>query len=81
MAVIIEEINSFEAKVFSEHGLKVQEFIFRIFNSGEAHLGSLDIEVWYGMFGEIQKVNVIQKSNVFDADTSCNSLKIKLYCK
>jgi hypothetical protein len=67
--VTIGEINSFEAKVFAEHGLKVQEFIFGIPQKGEAHLGELAIEVWYDVFGEIQEVNVVQKSNVIDTDT------------
>ncbi len=67
--VTIGEINTFEAKVFSEHGLKVQEFIFGIPEKGEAHLGELSIEVWYDVFGEIQDLNVVQKSNVIDPET------------
>ena len=67
--VTIGEINTFEAKVLSEHGLKVQEFIFGIPQKGDAHLGEIAIEVWYDVFGEVQKVNVVQKSNVIDADT------------
>jgi len=67
--VTIGEINTFEAKVLSEHGLKVQEFIFGIPEKGEAHLGELSIEVWYDVFGEIQDLNVVQKSNVIDPET------------
>jgi hypothetical protein len=66
-SVTIGEINSFEAKVFAEHGLKVQEFIFGIPQKGDAHLGELAIEVWYDSFGEIQKLNVVQESDVIDA--------------
>ena len=67
--VTIGEINSFEAKVYADHGLKVQEFIFGIPQKGEAHLGEIGIEVWYDVFGEIQDIKVVQKSNVIDTDT------------
>ena len=67
--VTIGEITSFEAKVLTGSGLKVQEFIFGIPQKGEAHLGELAIEIWYDVFGEVQKVNVVQKSNVIDADS------------
>lgn len=80
-SVTIGEVNFFEAKVLSIHGLKVQEFIFGIPNKGEAHLGELAIEVWYDVFGEINDVKVVQKSNVIEINTveatfektNCNS--------
>jgi hypothetical protein len=67
--IAIGEINTFEATVFSEHGLKVQEFIFGIPNKGEAHLGELSIEIWYDVFGEIQEIKAVQKSDVIDTET------------
>jgi len=48
--VKLGEVNSFEAKVFAERNLKVQEFLFGIPQKGEAHLAELGIEVWYGFF-------------------------------
>jgi len=49
--------------------LKVQEFLFGIPDKGEAHLAELGIEVWYDLFGEIQDIKVIQKTNVIDVET------------
>jgi hypothetical protein len=67
--VNVGESNTFQAKVLAEHDLKVQEFIFGIPQKGEAHMAELGIEVWYGIFGEIADVKVIQKSNVIDEKT------------
>ncbi len=69
MPVNIGEVNSFDAKAYAEQGLKVQEFLFGIPQKGDAHLAELGIEVWYGLFGEIEEVKVIQKSNVIDIDS------------
>ena len=69
LPVGIGDVNSFSAKVFAEEGVKVQEFLFGIPIKGEAHLAELGIEVWYGLFGEIQDIKVIQKSNVIDIDS------------
>jgi len=69
LPVNLGEVNSFEAKVYAEQGVKVQEFLFGIPQKGEAHLAELGIEVWYGFFGEIEDVQVIQKSNVIDIDS------------
>ena len=69
LPVEIGDVNSFSAKVFAEEGVKVQEFLFGIPIKGEAHLAELGIEVWYGLFGEIQDIKVIQKSNVIDIDS------------
>jgi len=69
LPVNIGEVNSFEAKVYAEHGVKVQEFLFGIPQKGDAHLAELGIEVWYGLFGEIEEIKVIQKSNVIDSDS------------
>jgi len=43
----IGEVNSFEAKIYADKRLKVQEFLFGIPNVGEAHLAELGVEVWY----------------------------------
>ncbi len=69
MPVNIGELNSFEAKVYAEQGVKVQEFLFGIPQKGDAHLAELGVEVWFGLFGEIQDIKVIQKSNVIDIDS------------
>ncbi len=69
LPVNLGEVNSFEAKVYAEQGVKVQEFLFGIPQKGDAHLAELGIEVWYDLFGEIQDVRVIQKSNVIDIDS------------
>jgi len=67
--VKLGEVNSFEAKVYAERNLKVQEFLFGIPQKGEAHLAELGIEVWYDFFGEIQDIKVIQKTNVIDIES------------
>ena len=67
--VNIGEINSFEAKIYADKRLKVQEFLFGIPNVGEAHLAELGVEVWYDYNGEIEEVKAIQKSNVIDKET------------
>jgi len=67
--VNIGEINTFEAKIYADKRLKVQEFLFGIPNVGEAHRAELGVEVWYDYNGEIEKVKAIQKSNVIDKET------------
>ena len=78
--VNIGEVNLFEAKVYAERNLKVQEFLFGIPNKGEAHLAELGIEVWYDMFGQIYDTKVIQKSNVIDVAT-VNATHEKVKCR
>jgi len=78
LPVNIGEPNFFDAKVYAEHGLKVQEFLFGIPQKGDAHLAELGIEVWFDLFGEIQDIKVIQKSNVIDIDSvTATNEKIK----
>jgi len=69
LPVDIGKVNTFEAKVYAEQGVKVQEFLFGIPQKGDAHLAELGVEVWFGLFGEIQDIKVIQKSNVIDIDS------------
>ena len=69
LPVNIGELNFFDAKVYADQGLKVQEFLFGIPQKGDAHLAELGIEVWFDLFGEIQDIKVIQKSNVIDIDS------------
>jgi len=69
MPVNIGELNTFEAKVYAEQGVRVQEFLFGIPQKGDAHFAELGVEVWFGLFGEIQDIKVIQKSNVIDIDS------------
>jgi len=88
MPVNIGELNTFEAKVYAEQGVKVQEFLFGIPQKGDAHLAELGVEVWFGLFGEIQDIKVIQKSNVIDIDsltatqqkTNCLSSDVEQDC-
>jgi len=79
LQVNIGQVNSFEAKVYAENGMKVQEFLFGIPNVGEAHLAELGIEVWYDFFGEMQDIKIFQKSNVIDID-SINATHQKTKC-
>jgi hypothetical protein len=65
----IGEENTFEAKIFSSKGLRVQEFLFGIPKVGEAHLAELGVEVWFDYEGEIREAKTVQKSNVIDEDT------------
>lgn len=65
----IGEFNEFEATVYAEKNLKVQEFLFGIPEVGRANLAEVGVEVWYGLNGEISEVKVIQKTNVIDEDT------------
>jgi len=86
--VNIGEVNSFEAKIYADKRIKVQEFLFGIPNVGEAHLAELGIEVWYDYNGEIEEVKAIQKSNVIDKETivathektKCQSSDIEQKC-
>lgn len=64
----IGEKNVFEATVFSEKGLHVQEFLFGIPQIGDAHLAELGIEVWFNYNGEIEEIRAIQETNVVDAE-------------
>jgi hypothetical protein len=65
----IGEFNLFEATVYAEKNLKVQEFLFGIPEVGKANLAEVGVEVWYDRNGEISEVKVIQKTNVIDKDT------------
>jgi len=67
--VNIGEVNTFEAKIYADKRIKVQEFLFGIPNVGEAYLAELGVEVWYDYNGEIEDVRAIQKSNVIDKET------------
>ena len=69
LPINIGEFNSFEAKVYAEKKLKVQEFLFGIPIKGEAHLAELGVEVWYDLFGDIQDIKVVQNSNVIDGNS------------
>jgi hypothetical protein len=67
--VNIGEVNTFEAKIYADKRLKVQEFLFGIPNVGEAHLAELGVEVWYDYNGNIEDVKAVQKSNIIDKET------------
>ena len=58
----------FNATVYSEKGLQVQEFLFGIPEIGKANLAEVAVEVWFADFGEIKNIQVLQKSNVIDSN-------------
>jgi hypothetical protein len=84
----IGERNTFEATVFSEKGLLVQEFLFGIPEIGEAHHAELGIEVWFNYDGEIKSIKAVQQTDVIDEDhifaihgkTKCRSYNIEEKC-
>lgn len=79
-SVTVGELNSFEATVYSQKGLRIQEFLFGIPQVGQSHLAELGVEVWYDNDGVIKKVLAVQKSDVIDKETlTATSEKIK--CK
>lgn len=65
----IGEFDSFSAKVFAQKQLRVQEFLFGIPATGQAQDAELGIEVFYTYSGEIDSVNVVQKTDIVDADS------------
>ncbi len=67
--VKIGSINSFTAKAYADKQLRVQEFLFSIPNVGDAHKAELEIEVVYDYSGEIDRINVIQKTDIIDIDS------------
>jgi len=71
--VKIGSINSFTAKAYADKQLRIQEFLFGIPAVGEAHNAELGIEVVYDYSGEIDRINVIQKTDIIDID----SIKVK----
>ena len=79
-SIELGELNSFEATVYSQKGLQIQEFLFGIPKVGEAHLAELGIEVWYGYEGNVERVFAVQKSNVIDKQ-SLIATGEKIKCK
>jgi hypothetical protein len=67
-SINVGERNTFEATVFSEKGLRVQEFLFGIPEVGEAHNAELGVEVWLNYEGNIEEIKAIQETDVIDAD-------------
>ena len=67
--IVIGDTNSFEAKIYAENKLKVQEFLFGIPEVGKANLAELGIEVWYDLNGEISQIKTIQNTQVVDEST------------
>jgi len=67
--VYIGKSTTFSAKVYAEKGLRTQEFVFGIPNTGQADKAELDIEVHYNYDGEVEDVNVVQKTAIIDVDT------------
>jgi len=67
--VKIGSTNSFTAKAFADKQLRIQEFLFGIPAVGEAHKAELGIEVVYDYSGEIEMINVVQKTDIIDIDS------------
>jgi len=67
--VKLGQSNSFSAKVLAEKKLMVQEFLFGIPVVGEAHNAELGVEIFYDSGGEIERVQVIQKTDIIDVDS------------
>jgi len=71
--VKIGSINSFTAKAYADKQLRVQEFLFGIPEVGDAHNAELGVEIVYDYSGEIEMINVVQKTDIIDID----SIKVK----
>ena len=67
--VKIGSTNSFTAKAYADKQLRIQEFLFGIPSIGEAHNAELGIEVVYDYSGEIDRINVVQKTDIIDIDS------------
>jgi len=59
-------VNSFEAKVYADKNLKIQEFLFGVPQVGLGQLAEMRVEVWFDFDGEITDVKVKQQSEVID---------------
>jgi hypothetical protein len=77
--VKIGKTNTFAAKVFADKQLRVQEFLFGIPTVGDAHKAELGIEVIYDYSGEIEKVKVIQKTDIVDDSIQVIASKSKCF--
>jgi len=75
--VKIGKTNTFATKVFADKKLRVQEFLFGIPAVGDAHKAELGIEVFYNYDGDIEKVKVIQKSDIVDESIKVITSKSK----
>jgi len=67
--VKIGTINSFTAKAYADKQLRVQEFLFGIPEVGDANKAELGIEIVYDYSGEIDRINVVQKTDIIDIDS------------
>ncbi len=67
--VKIGSTNTFTAKAYADKQLRIQEFLFGIPSIGDAHKAELGIEIWYNFDGEIEMINVVQKTDIIDIDS------------
>ena len=65
-SIEIGALNSFNAKVYASKGLKVQEFLFGVPQTGLGHLAEMRVEVWYDLSGNIDEIKVLQDTEVID---------------
>jgi len=71
--VKIGTTNTFTAKAYADKQLRVQEFLFGITEVGYAHKAELGVEIVYDYSGEVDRINVVQKTDIIDID----SIKVK----
>jgi len=84
----IGEVNTISSTVYAPKELHVQEFLFGIPVVGEAHKAELGIEIFYTNDGVISSVNVVQETEIIDADslvvtyteTACSSDDTEKVC-
>jgi len=62
-------MNSFEAKVYAQKGLRVQEFLFSLPEINDGHLAEVIVNVFYDRNQEILDVTVEQETIVIDVET------------
>jgi len=67
--VKIGTTNTFTAKAYADKQLRIQEFLFGIPEVGDAHKAELGVEIVYDYSGEIEMINVVQKTDIIDIDS------------
>ncbi|HUT05454.1 MAG TPA: hypothetical protein VMW74_02035, partial [Nitrosopumilaceae archaeon] len=73
-------VNTFEATVWADKDLKVQEFLFGVPEIGMGHLAEMRVEVWFDHTGEIEDIRILQETDVIDR-TSLSITHQKVKCQ
>ena len=79
-AIQLGTLNTFEATVWADKDLKIQEFLFGVPEIGMGHLAEMRVEVWFDHAGEIEDIKVLQESEVIDR-TSLSITHQKVKCQ